>query len=152
MSSNPKIIKIPGPDHPITIERNPDQVVVKVAGRVVAETRDALTLWEDGYAPVPYIPCKDVAWRFFSGRITPRTVLIKATALISAFRSAVSVRPTQSGRTRRPTRQWRPSRTTWRSTPSASTQSKNELEIGHRSEALIVHESKDVIVISSPRS
>jgi uncharacterized protein (DUF427 family) len=60
MSSNPKIIKIPGPDHPITIERNPDQVVVKVAGRVVAETRDALTLWEEGYAPVPYIPRKDV--------------------------------------------------------------------------------------------
>jgi uncharacterized protein (DUF427 family) len=60
MSSNPKIIKIPGPDHPITIERNPDQVVVKVAGRVVAETRDALTLWEEGYAPVHYIPRKDV--------------------------------------------------------------------------------------------
>jgi uncharacterized protein (DUF427 family) len=60
MSSNPKIIKIPGPDHPITIERNPDQVVVKVAGRVVAETRDALTLREAGYAPVHYIPRKDV--------------------------------------------------------------------------------------------
>ena len=60
MSSNPKIIKIPGPDHPITIERNPDQVVVKVADRVVAETRDALTLREEGYAPVLYIPREDV--------------------------------------------------------------------------------------------
>jgi uncharacterized protein (DUF427 family) len=60
MSSNPKIIKIPGPDHPITIERNPDQVVVMVAARAVAETRDALTLREAGYAPVHYIPRKDV--------------------------------------------------------------------------------------------
>ena len=60
MSSNPKTIKIPGPDHPITIERNLDRVVVKVAGRVVADTWDALTLREASYAPVHYIPRKDV--------------------------------------------------------------------------------------------
>jgi uncharacterized protein (DUF427 family) len=60
MSSNPKTIKIPGPDHPITIERSSNKVVVKVAGRVVAETRDALTLREAGYPPVHYIPRKDV--------------------------------------------------------------------------------------------
>jgi uncharacterized protein (DUF427 family) len=60
MSSTPKTIKSPGPDHPITIERNRDRVVVKIAGRVVAETRDALTLREVGYAPVHYIPRKDV--------------------------------------------------------------------------------------------
>jgi uncharacterized protein (DUF427 family) len=60
MSSNPKTIKIPGPDHPITIERSSDRVVIKVAGRVVAETRDALTLREAGYPPVHYIPRKDV--------------------------------------------------------------------------------------------
>jgi uncharacterized protein (DUF427 family) len=55
-----KTIKIPGPDHPITIERNRNRVVVKAAGRVVADTRDALTLREAGYAPVYYIPRKDV--------------------------------------------------------------------------------------------
>ena len=60
MSSKPKTIKIPGPDHPITIEHNGNRVVVKVAGRVVADTRDALTLREAGYAPVHYIPRKDV--------------------------------------------------------------------------------------------
>ena len=60
MSSSPKTIKIPGPDHPITIEHNRDRVVVKVAGRVVVETRDALTLLEASYAPVHYIPRKDV--------------------------------------------------------------------------------------------
>ena len=31
MSDKP--VKIPGPDHPITVEKNPDRVVVKVAGR-----------------------------------------------------------------------------------------------------------------------
>jgi hypothetical protein len=29
----PKSIKIPGPDHPITIERNAHRIVVAVAGR-----------------------------------------------------------------------------------------------------------------------
>jgi uncharacterized protein (DUF427 family) len=60
MSSKPKTIKTPGPDHPITIERNRNRVVVKAADRVVADTRDALTLREAGYAPVFYIPRKDV--------------------------------------------------------------------------------------------
>ena len=56
----PKTVKIPGPDHPIAIKRTPARVVVTVAGRVVADTRDALTLREVSYAPVQYIPRKDV--------------------------------------------------------------------------------------------
>jgi len=60
MSSKPKTIKTPGPDHPITIEPSRNRVVVTVAGRVVADTRDALTLREASYAPVHYIPRKDV--------------------------------------------------------------------------------------------
>ena len=52
--------KVPGPEHPITIERNPNRVVVSVAGRVVADTRDALTLREAAYPAVRYIPRKDV--------------------------------------------------------------------------------------------
>ena len=55
-----KTIKIPGPDHPITIARNANRVVVKVAGRIVADTQDALTLREASYQPVQYIPRKDV--------------------------------------------------------------------------------------------
>jgi uncharacterized protein (DUF427 family) len=55
-----KTIKVPGPDHPITIERNPNRVVVTVAGRVVADTRDAITLREAGYPAVHYVPRKDV--------------------------------------------------------------------------------------------
>jgi uncharacterized protein (DUF427 family) len=55
-----KTIKVPGPDHPITVERNPNRIVVTVASRIVADTRDALTLREAGYPAVHYIPRKDV--------------------------------------------------------------------------------------------
>ena len=58
--SKPKAIKIPGPDHPITIERNPARIVVSVGGRIVADTRAALTLREAAYPAVQYIPRKDV--------------------------------------------------------------------------------------------
>jgi uncharacterized protein (DUF427 family) len=55
-----KPVKIPGPDHPIAIERNPARIIVSVAGRVVADTREALTLREAAYPGVQYIPRKDV--------------------------------------------------------------------------------------------
>ena len=55
-----KSIKLPGPDHPITIEPNPVRVIVSVAGRIIADTRSALTLNEAGHAAVQYIPQKDV--------------------------------------------------------------------------------------------
>ncbi|MDB5476939.1 MAG: hypothetical protein JWP49_2450 [Phenylobacterium sp.] len=53
-------IKVPGPDHPITIEANPARVAVTVAGQVIADTREALTLREAAYPPVQYIPRRDV--------------------------------------------------------------------------------------------
>src|SRR6201998_3309427 len=52
--------KVPGPDHPITIEHNPNLVVILVAGDVMACTRDALTLREASYPAVHYVPRKDV--------------------------------------------------------------------------------------------
>src|SRR5438128_547051 len=55
-----KPIKIPGPDHPISVELNSSRVVVAVAGRVIADTREALTLREAHYPAVQYIPRKDV--------------------------------------------------------------------------------------------
>ena len=55
-----KLIKVPGPDHPISIERNSARVVVSVAGDVIADTCDALTLREADYSPVQYIPREDV--------------------------------------------------------------------------------------------
>ncbi|GLQ48431.1 hypothetical protein GCM10007862_34820 [Dyella lipolytica] len=59
-SSTARTIKVPGPDHPITVERNARRVVVKVAGRVIADTRHALTLKEASYPPVQYIPRQNV--------------------------------------------------------------------------------------------
>ena len=53
-------IWIPGPDHPITIKRNPNRVVVSADGLVIADTVNALTLREAGYPAVQYIPREDV--------------------------------------------------------------------------------------------
>jgi uncharacterized protein (DUF427 family) len=55
-----KRMKIPGPDHPISIEANPSHVVVTVGGRIIADTRNALTLREATYPAVQYIPRRDV--------------------------------------------------------------------------------------------
>jgi uncharacterized protein (DUF427 family) len=58
-------MKIPGPDHPITVEPNPKRVRVTFAGRIVADTRRALTLREAGYTPVQYIPRADIDMALF---------------------------------------------------------------------------------------
>jgi len=50
---------IPGPDHPITIARNPKRVVVTAGGKVIADTTNALTLKEASYPGVQYIPRGD---------------------------------------------------------------------------------------------
>jgi uncharacterized protein (DUF427 family) len=53
-------MKIPGPDHPISIDANPSRVVITVGGKVIADSRDALTLREASYPAVQYIPRRDV--------------------------------------------------------------------------------------------
>jgi uncharacterized protein (DUF427 family) len=53
-------IKVPGPDHPIIITPNPQRVVVRLDGKVIADTTSALTLQEAAYPAVQYIPRKDV--------------------------------------------------------------------------------------------
>src|SRR3977135_163159 len=55
-----KQIKVPDSGHPICIERNPARVVVSVAGRVIADTGNALALREADYPAVQYIPREDV--------------------------------------------------------------------------------------------
>jgi len=55
-----KVVKIPGADHPISIEVNPSRIVVKIGGKAVADTSAALTLREASYPPVQYIPRRDV--------------------------------------------------------------------------------------------
>ena len=55
-----KTMKIPGPDHPISIEANPSRILVTVGGKVIADTSNALTLREASYPAVQYIPRRDV--------------------------------------------------------------------------------------------
>ncbi len=57
---NGRQVKIPGPDHPITIERTSRRVVVKAGGHVIADSKAALTLREASYPAVQYIPREDV--------------------------------------------------------------------------------------------
>jgi uncharacterized protein (DUF427 family) len=52
-------MKLPGPDHPITIEPNRKRVRVLFNGRVVADTTRAVTLKEASLRPVQYIPRAD---------------------------------------------------------------------------------------------
>ncbi|WP_112944370.1 MULTISPECIES: DUF427 domain-containing protein [unclassified Rhizobium] len=58
MSAQP--MKIPDPDHPITIAPNSKRVLVTWNGRVVADSRKALTLKEASYPAVFYVPRDDV--------------------------------------------------------------------------------------------
>jgi uncharacterized protein (DUF427 family) len=58
-SSKGKDIRIPGPDHPITISPTKGNVRVTVAGKIVAESTRALRLEENGYTPVYYLPRND---------------------------------------------------------------------------------------------
>jgi uncharacterized protein (DUF427 family) len=57
MSDKP--VKIPGPDHPIILTANPKRVVVRLGGRVIADTRAARLLREANYPGVNYIPRED---------------------------------------------------------------------------------------------
>jgi uncharacterized protein (DUF427 family) len=50
----------PSAKHPITIEPTGSRVVVRVGGKVVADSRNALTLQESTYPAVQYIPMADV--------------------------------------------------------------------------------------------
>jgi uncharacterized protein (DUF427 family) len=55
-----KAIEAPNADHPITIEPTDKRIVVTVAGKVIADTKNALTLREASYPAVFYVPREDV--------------------------------------------------------------------------------------------
>lgn len=59
-------MKVPGPDHPISVAINPKRVRVVVGGMIVAETTRALTLREAKYPPVQYVPREDIEADLFS--------------------------------------------------------------------------------------
>ncbi|WP_043342851.1 DUF427 domain-containing protein [Belnapia moabensis] len=64
-------MKLPGPDHPITITPTPRRVRVLFNGEVVAETTRALTLQEASYPAVQYIPREDARMALLAR--TPRS-------------------------------------------------------------------------------
>jgi uncharacterized protein (DUF427 family) len=53
-------VKIPGPDHPITIQPAAERVTVRVGDTVVADTTAALALQESTYPVAYYVPLVDV--------------------------------------------------------------------------------------------
>ena len=53
-------MKIPGPDHPITIEASRGRVRAAFERHVIADTDDAVILREASYPPVYYLPIEDV--------------------------------------------------------------------------------------------
>lgn len=53
-------MKPSGPNPPIEFERNPRRVRVRFNGQAVADSVRALTVREEGQAPVHYIPLADV--------------------------------------------------------------------------------------------
>ena len=52
-------MKLPGPDHPITITANLKRIRVTAGGVVIADTIHALTLKEANYPAVQYVPRTD---------------------------------------------------------------------------------------------
>ena len=53
-------MKLPGPDHPITVEPASETVTVVFNGKPIARSSSALKMQEAAYAPVYYIPLADV--------------------------------------------------------------------------------------------
>ncbi len=53
-------MKLPGPDHPITLEPSRARMRATFDGHLIADTGDALILREAGYKPVCYFPTDDV--------------------------------------------------------------------------------------------
>ncbi len=59
-------MKLPGPDHPITITPNGKRVRVTLGGQIIADTTQALRLQEASYPAVFYIPRADAKMDLFT--------------------------------------------------------------------------------------
>ena len=59
-------MKIPGPDHPITLAPAAKRWRARFAGHVIADSANALVLQEASYPPVIYFPREDVEIGYLS--------------------------------------------------------------------------------------
>ena len=58
-------MKIPGPDHPISLEASPRRIRAMFENHVIADSDDVLVLREASYPPVYYFPKDHVEMGFF---------------------------------------------------------------------------------------
>jgi len=107
-----KQMKIPGPDHPISIVANPSRVTIVVGGRTVADTRSALTLREASYSPVEYIPRRDVDMSALVRSDHKSYCPYKGDASYFSIPGGGIVLPMPCGPMRLHLKRWRKSRTT----------------------------------------
>ena len=59
-------MKIPGPDHPITVTAAPRRVRVIFQGHTIVDSDNALVLKEAAYKPVYYFPREDVSMEYLA--------------------------------------------------------------------------------------
>lgn len=55
-----RAVKVPGPEHPITLEPDAKRVRVRVGGQLVADSTRTVSLRESTYPAVRYVPRSDV--------------------------------------------------------------------------------------------
>lgn len=60
------VVKVPGPDHPITVTGHGGRLQALYNGHLIADSGDALILKEANYKPVAYFPRKDVEMGFLA--------------------------------------------------------------------------------------
>ena len=61
------VVKIPGPDHPITVTGHGGRLQALYNGHLIADSGDVLILKEASYKPVAYFPRQDVEMGFVAG-------------------------------------------------------------------------------------
>lgn len=95
-------MKLPGPDHPITITPNPRRVRVTAGDIVIAETTKALTLKEAKYPAVQYVPRQDANMALLERTDRVTHCPYKGMRAITASRRTARHWTTRSGPMRHP--------------------------------------------------
>jgi uncharacterized protein (DUF427 family) len=60
------VVKVPGPDHPITLTGHEGRVQALFSGHLIADSGDVIWLKEANYKPVAYFPRTDVEMGFLA--------------------------------------------------------------------------------------
>ena len=131
-----KPVKIPGPDHPISIEANPYRITITVGGKVIADTRDALTLREADYPARSLYPSSRRRYDVTRAQRAHVVLPVQGRRLLlqhSGWRR--SVRSMLSGLTRRHSNRWDRSRSTSPFTQTVSTRLSNRQGLEGKFEA-----------------